>query len=207
MSENNSTTLWDVPPEKRCAKCRKFKTLDNFGKVRGKIRSYCRDCHREANFIVDLRTEKNCAKCKTVKSTEFFGRLGNRFQPYCKTCCSELSRQRNNRLAESGDAKKVNREDYIRRAKWARLLKKYGLDRKSYEEMELLQNYRCAVCEQPETAIYQGTVLKFTVDHDHSNGKVRGLLCRSCNMVLGKFNEDIWRFRKAIEYLEKTKKE
>lgn len=53
----------------------------------------------------------------------------------------------------------------------------------------------CKICGKTEG--------RFCVDHDHKNGKTRGLLCDECNIGLGKFFDDTEIMKKAIAYLEK----
>lgn len=55
-----------------------------------------------------------------------------------------------------------------------------------------------AVCE------ICGRKQKLEVDHNHSTGKVRGVLCSRCNGALGQFLDDINMLKKAIAYLEKN---
>jgi hypothetical protein len=62
------------------------------------------------------------------------------------------------------------------------------------------QENSCAICGKEEPARRYKT---FNVDHCHHTGKVRGLLCRQCNMALGGFNDDIGLLEKAILYLKK----
>ena len=59
--------------------------------------------------------------------------------------------------------------------------------------MLLAQGGACAICRQ---------VGKLDVDHDHETRKVRALLCRSCNLMIGVMHEDSGRLRAAAEYLE-----
>jgi len=56
----------------------------------------------------------------------------------------------------------------------------------------------CSICEDP---FENGN---FQVDHCHTSGKVRGLLCKPCNMGLGNFKDGPERLTRAIEYLERT---
>jgi hypothetical protein len=58
------------------------------------------------------------------------------------------------------------------------------------------QNGRCALCGGPPTE--RGLV----IDHCHRSGKVRALLCSSCNKGLGFFRDDPERLTAAITYLE-----
>lgn len=83
-------------------------------------------------------------------------------------------------------------------------LKKYGLTRDDYVDMEKSQNGVCKICGEPEK--YNK---RLSVDHDHSCcsgagscGKcIRGLLCSVCNKVLGQVNDDKVLLQKMIDYL------
>lgn len=81
--------------------------------------------------------------------------------------------------------------------------KKYGIPTVEYVEMLVDQKGVCLLCEQPETSIDHRTkrVRNLAVDHNHINGKVRGLLCSNCNRGLGFFRENQAVLQKAIEYL------
>ena len=80
--------------------------------------------------------------------------------------------------------------------------RRFGITRYDYAEMFRLQNGVCAICSQPETATRNGRVKALAVDHDHSTGKVRGLLCADCNTGIGKLKEDRNTFLSAIKYLD-----
>jgi hypothetical protein len=56
----------------------------------------------------------------------------------------------------------------------------------------------CKICGTDKPWSRSG---KFTIDHDHATGRVRGLLCHNCNLGLGKFKDSIEFLRKAMEYL------
>ncbi len=75
-------------------------------------------------------------------------------------------------------------------------LKQYGLTLEEYEGMVAEQNGLCAICRH-----VCSTGQRLCVDHDHSTGRVRGLLCRSCNIAIGKLGDDPDLVRRALEYL------
>ena len=69
----------------------------------------------------------------------------------------------------------------------ARLKYRYGLAAGDYERLLEAQGGCCAICREPPTvantrAHWNG---KLCVDHDHASGKIRGLLCNSCNLMVG----------------------
>lgn len=83
------------------------------------------------------------------------------------------------------------------RINWRADIKRiYGLAESDYEEMLKAQNGVCKICGN-ECA--RG---RLSVDHDHHTGRVRGLLCRDCNVNNGIFNDDPNLLRRAAEYLE-----
>ena len=74
---------------------------------------------------------------------------------------------------------------------------RYGLPVGEYDAMLDRQNGSCACCQIPSD-------VPLVVDHRHSDGKVRGLLCSPCNTALGLMGEDPSRLLSAIDYLITT---
>jgi hypothetical protein len=72
-----------------------------------------------------------------------------------------------------------------------------------YQELLEEQGGGCAICGNPETAIRMNKIVAMSVDHNHSTGKRRGLLCTACNIGIGSLAESPERLRAAIAYLEK----
>jgi hypothetical protein len=82
--------------------------------------------------------------------------------------------------------------------------KKYGIDFAEYQRMLVEQNGVCASCARPETRLTDaGDLRMLSVDHNHTTGAVRGLLCSNCNLVLGYACDDVTVLQKAIGYLRK----
>ena len=78
----------------------------------------------------------------------------------------------------------------------------YGIDRADYESMRTTQGAMCAICGAHESSA-SCTYKHLVVDHCHSTGAVRALLCDNCNKVLGKVNDDVDRLKAMIAYLER----
>jgi len=90
--------------------------------------------------------------------------------------------------------------------KKARLKFDYGITWEQFNDMIAAQGGKCGVCGVmmgPPARVEHGSAA-ITVDHCHKTGKVRGLLCYSCNLGLGMFNDDLTRVRAAVAYLEKS---
>lgn len=74
-------------------------------------------------------------------------------------------------------------------------LKRYGMTLDQYDGLLSSQNGTCAICKNPPTRKH------LSIDHCHSSGAVRGLLCITCNAMIGHAREDIARLESAIQYL------
>jgi len=134
---------------------------------------------------------KMCRKCKEVKSFPNFSKSGKKYPDglagWCKPCM------------------KVYAADYYRRnsqkmrikARKSQLRLYFNLSVEDYENMYRAQNGACAVCRGQST---DGR--RLAVDHCHSTGKVRGLLCYRCNIGIGYLKDSPERLRDAAAYLE-----
>lgn len=104
---------------------------------------------------------------------------------FCTRECKAKEREKDGRAAAS-----------VR--KW-QMKDRYGLEPADYHRMLSEQGGGCAICG---TFDPQGRG-RFHIDHDHTNGRIRGLLCTECNIGLGKFKDDPELVRKAVDYLDR----
>lgn len=75
----------------------------------------------------------------------------------------------------------------------------YGITLEQYDTMLEAQNYKCAICGNEDEV--EGR--RLAIDHCHTSGKVRGLLCGKCNRGLGLFYDNKELLSNAIKYLTK----
>ena len=87
--------------------------------------------------------------------------------------------------------------------RYAELKYKYGVTLESYNILLEKQGGGCAVCGVAKAGNGKGDKY-LDVDHNHTTGKVRGLLCRRCNLTLGVLERNRERIIKIEEYLIKT---
>lgn len=85
--------------------------------------------------------------------------------------------------------------DYYRRR---HLLKHFNLTLEEYNEILKLQGGVCAICGNKESG---GSSDNLSVDHNHTTGEIRGLLCMKCNVGIGNLKENTLILSNAINYL------
>lgn len=137
---------------------------------------------------------KTCSKCVVSKSaTEFYARKKGRdgLNSRCKKCYAEWQFNNKNKDIEAFRAK--------RRAvmkQYRRKTDQHGIYRAEREKILELQGGVCAICGTTNPGD-RG----WNIDHCHSSKDIRGMLCRSCNLMLGFARDNISTLSKAISYL------
>ena len=81
----------------------------------------------------------------------------------------------------------------------------YGVSHDEYMEMLEEQDYVCAICNKPEELLNpSGETRPLCIDHCHDTGKVRGLLCNRCNILLSRAQDSVEILANAINYLRRS---
>lgn len=115
---------------------------------------------------------------------------------WCKSCHyikgQDYKKRNRKRLNALDRARNKKNPDVKRNQKLKSL---YGITLKDYNSMLKKQNDLCAICEYKSSK-------RLVVDHDHITGKVRSLLCQSCNKALGCIKENTKIAFSIINYLE-----
>lgn len=143
--------------------------------------------------------KRRCSKCREVKDVSEFNTYTDRRQDppvvrytaKCKPCHAAVADDWNRRNVE----RKLASERVWRKKNRRRILaKKYKIPEIVLAGMEAAQQGHCLICRE---FVGDGLV----VDHCHTTGNVRGLLCDLCNKGLGAFRDDPRRLLAAIRYL------
>lgn len=179
---------------KVCTKCQISKEIKyfRFRSERNYYHTICRSCEGGTKYLLSDKQEqiqslyeqgfKICGSCKTTK---LIGEFNNytRGKHGLSSSCKECS---NNRL------KKIS--------KWYAIKIKYNISKEQYNSMLIEQKYKCSICDVDLTRLNKRNI---HLDHCHKTGKVRSILCRYCNLGLGKFHDNPLLLSKAITYLNK----
>ena len=125
---------------------------------------------------------KRCPDCGQYKPLEQFPRnkrMRDGRHAYCKPCHNARGKETKERLYGG------NRHYHLKH--------RYGIGADEFDKLVRDQDGVCAICNKPDPE---------HVDHDHANGRVRGILCFNCNGGLGQFGDDPERLVRAQLYLE-----
>lgn len=133
---------------------------------------------------------KPCTKCKITKDyDEFYTAKTNKSgkASWCKQCTSKAAIEFGNKHPNSPETNRA-----------ARLKYKYGITVKEYENLLEKQKGCCSICKKH----FSEFKVRLDQDHSHEFGFNRGLLCRKCNILIDRANENIDVLKSAIEYLQ-----
>lgn len=132
--------------------------------------------------IIKICTKCNIAQPLTEYHKNKLGKDGR--QPRCRSCLHEAQRQ----------YRKTN-------GYGASIKYRYGITLEEYKQKLLEQNNQCKIC----SIIFESTLDRKStpvIDHDHTTGKMRGIICHPCNVCLGLAKDNTDTLQKMIRYLE-----
>lgn len=164
--------------KKKCSKCGNIKYLTQFHKS-----------SRREKF--DGRSTV-CKLCTRTREIELISKSETLKEKECHTCnevkpASEFHKNSGKRGGLSEHCKSCRNTNIVE--------KRYNLSKGQLEQMKKQVDNKCQICNNE---------LPLAVDHCHSTGKVRGLLCGNCNNGLGRFKDNISYLKNAIKYLEEA---
>jgi hypothetical protein len=133
---------------------------------------------------------KKCYLCKTIKECDSFYKSKTGAQKRrgeCKQCSNNVTK---NYQAKYPELKKTYDQNH-------RLKNIFGITIEQYTELGNKHGWKCCICEKTETENKR----KLAIDHDHSTGRIRGILCGNCNRGIGNLKDSVSLLQKAINYL------
>lgn len=128
-------------------------------------------------------TDTQCPVCQKIFQQPQRKQGGGRLSIYCAPKCRALDWVHGNGAKRKASVLKYDqRPENIERKKWRskqQKFRKYGITEKGFLDQLVRQHSFCYGCGD--------TIDEFSaqIDHDHTTGRVRGLLCTSCNWSLG----------------------
>ena len=140
-----------------------------------------------------------CTKCNQDREEEYYpsplivrrknGSVYKKRRPQCKDCVNKHKRIMNARK-NPADSFEVGGYRRSRRRLW----ETHRMTEDEYTAMYDSQQGVCAICKKAQARV---------VDHNHSTGKVRALLCQHCNVMIGTSLESVYTLEQGIKYIKK----
>ena len=167
--------------------------------VEQKRRYAIRPPRRSPEARARWRAAKQCkegvqATCRECGRT---GSAPGEFYWSCKYVCKSCRKHRAKHASLSRTDEQIKRDQDKDRFK--AITRKYALTREEFSAKAESQGWKCAICDRDIRLAGR----QLQVDHCHSTGKVRDLLCGPCNRGLSQMRDDPARLRKAADYLER----
>lgn len=169
-----------------CTKCGQAKPFEQFAKHKNMPTGYLRQCKECKNAYLREYYKNNEDQRRKRRERKWEWRQDPTNRAYENAKGYEAQRVRENRA-------EVYRRHLYK--------KNYGMTIADYDRMADEQGHGCAICHQPPSGKHK----YFHIDHCHTTGKVRALLCSSCNTALGSFKDDENLVLAAAAYLERCR--
>ncbi|GGZ61347.1 endonuclease VII domain-containing protein [Streptomyces bluensis] len=175
--------------QRRCSRCKESKPRAAFASnkaARDGLQAYCRECWAA------YHQERQLAKGRNVRPRVETPE-GHKF---CRSCGEIKPHSEWHRNATASDGLSTScKTCRAGKGRAGHLKRQYGMTEAERDEMIASQMGLCVICLKAPAA---------HVDHCHSTGRVRGVLCFNCNSAIGKWGDDPDAARRVAAYLEGT---
>jgi hypothetical protein len=173
--------------------------------------------------LKDVGADEEIHKCSQCDKRKIASEFTSGYT-WCKSCWAAYQRERRDdpeiraTHQEQGRARYAANPDAQRNR---RLMSQFGITLEQYNAIKAAQGGVCAICGEPETAVLKGNgersdrALDLAIDHDHQHDDqhpptrvacpecIRGLLCRDCNVNLGRIGDSVEWLKSALAHLQK----
>lgn len=199
----------------KCSRCRLLKPVSEYAP--SAVKNGCGNCRACQQLYTSAYQKANPEKSRA------YGRAS--YRRNLETARARGRKKQNARRAAQPEATKEYQRRYYRAAppavkakmaassaSWrarnpervrARDLAKYGLTPAEYDRILATQGGGCACCGSKKNKSGR----RMFVDHDHSTGAVRGLLCHHCNAGIGHLGDTLEGVKRAVAYLERVQQQ
>jgi Recombination endonuclease VII len=207
--------------EKTCCRCKETKSVSEFYKCARNangLHGACKSClstAAKARRPISEETRKQraleaealakgmraCFRCKAIKPLDDFrpynGRTDKKHS-WCKPCCNSWDREYYHKNKNKFQQKaKLYRKKYPDKVRNSMLSQTYGISLEDWNSLFVAQGSQCKVCgaDTPRGNKFWHT------DHNHETGRVRGILCSTCNQTIGFVERNLVSLFSLIEHI------
>ena len=184
---------------KRCSNCGDTKPQNAFSKNKAMKDGYNNNC--KSCLATYHESKGKVSKGEAIKYVDNLVNSGELFR--CKGCGEDKLADKFYHQRSYGSVKLATTKCKSCQSEYQRL-KTFGLTLNDFNSILKAQGNMCAICDIDHD-VYKSSSYKnkcFAVDHCHTTGVIRGLLCEKCNRALGYFNDNREYLLKAVSYLE-----
>ncbi len=198
---------------KTCSMCQQVKAVVEFSKdctAKDGLQSRCKPCGqaasrawKAANFEKDVVNKKVWYQENREQILAHYAEPTRKAKRYASS--TAWAKENPEACREASKRSKQRNPDRVEEDTFISRFRKHGLTLDQYHAMAERQDFCCAICREiPVPKHCKSSPDGFVIDHSHVSGKVRGLLCPSCNVALGQLRDNPHTARKAATYLETT---
>lgn len=176
--------------KQKCQRCNKLKSKNQFVRLTKDHSRLCLVCYRKGKAqLENVKYSEVGTKGNMVKDGYYLCSICNNIKPL-----KAFRKHKSNASGVTSSCKSCLKI----RDREKKMFYTYGITIEEYNILYDKQNGNCAICHNN---LKEGTN-DCSIDHNHDNGNIRGLLCNTCNRALGMFQDSPQLLYSAIRYLK-----